>query len=155
VHVRGDNTGIGAVSHADARFVKNEPAGLSCIVGCAEWFDGKVTDKKPLVIAAGVMQKGFFRRAAEVEEIGKGPLRSIYRNVQFPGQHIDAPYMVRMLVRYEKGIDPACIDAGPVHSQEAFFCAQAGIDEQRTAFSFNDNTIAFAAAGKDSTAHYL
>jgi hypothetical protein len=101
------------------------------------------------------MQKGFFRRAAEVEEIDKGALRSIYRNVQFPGQHIDAPYMVCVLVRDEKGIDPACIDAGPVHSQEAIFCAQAGIDEQRTAFSFNDNTIAFAAAGKDSTAHYL
>ena len=58
------------------------------------------------------------------EEIGKGALRSIHRNVQFPGQHIDAPYMVRVLVRDEKGLDPACIDAGPLHPQEAFFCVR-------------------------------
>jgi hypothetical protein len=124
-------------------------------MGCTEWFDSKVTDSELLVIAAGVMQKRFCRCAAEVQEIGEGTFRRVHRNVQFPGQHIDAPYMVGVLVRDEKGIDLTRIDAGPLHPQEAFLCAQAGIDEERAALSFNDNTVAFAAGGKDSTAHYL
>jgi hypothetical protein len=63
--------------------------------------------------------------------------------------------MVCMLVRDKEGVYPAGIDAGPVHPQEALFCAQAGIDQKRAGPAFNNDTIAFAPAGKDCTAHYL
>ena len=108
------------------------PQGSCRIMGCAERLDGKVPDGKLLAIAAGMVDEGFCRCAAEGEEIGKRPLGCIDRDLQFPGQHVNAPDMVRMLVRDKQGFDVAGIDAGPFHPQEALFCAQAGINQQRT-----------------------
>jgi hypothetical protein len=62
--------------------------------------------------------------------------------------------MVRVLVRDKQGFYVAGIDAGPFHPEEALFCTQAGINQKRAGPAFNDNTIAFAPAGKHGTAHY-
>jgi len=129
VHVRGDDARIGAVSHADASFADDKPAGFPRIMGCAEWFDRKVPDSELLVIAAGMVGKGFGGRTAAVQEIGKRSLRGIHRNLQFPGQDVNAPDMVGMFVRDKEGIDPAGIDTSPFHPEQTLFCAQAGIDE--------------------------
>jgi hypothetical protein len=155
MHVRRDNARIGAVSHADAPFAYDKPTGFLCIMGCAERFNGKISDRELLVIAAGMVAERFGGRTAAVQEISKRSLRGIDRNLQFPGQHVNAPDMVGMFVRDKEGLDPAGIDAGPFHPEEAFFCAQACIDEQCAAPAFNNNTIAFTPAGKHGTAHCL
>jgi hypothetical protein len=130
VHMRGDDTRIGAVPHADVPFAHDEPAGLFCIMGGAEGFDSKVAYREPLMIMAGMVDERFSRCAAELQEIGQRSLGSIHRNIQVPGKYINAPDMVCVLVRNKEGFNVAGINTGPFHPQEALFCAQAGIDEE-------------------------
>jgi hypothetical protein len=76
------------------------------------------------------MSDRFGRGPAEVQEIGKGALCPVHRDLKFPGQHVNAPDMVRVLVRDKQGFDITGIDSRPFHPQEALFCAQPSIDEQ-------------------------
>jgi len=152
--MRGNDAGIGAVPDTDIPFAYDETAGLICIVGYTEWNYPKIAYREPFMITAGMAGDGSGRCFAEVKEISKRPFRCMDRDPQSPGEHIDAPRMILMLVRDKDCIDSAGINTGFFHPQEALLCAQAGIDEERAGPAFDNKTVAFAPAGKYGTAHH-
>jgi hypothetical protein len=87
------------------------------------------------------------------KEIMERPFCCIDRDSKPAGEHVKAPDMVTMLMRYQYSTNLPGIQGCPVHSQERLFRAQSCIQKERPALSLEKNAIAFAPAGKNSATH--